>query len=331
MKHFIYFFVCLVCFTSSFATASVCTEKFSWLPNSESDIVGYKIKYGLTDGGPYSSEVNVGNPTPVDGRIYGEVPGLECGQQYYFVCTAYDADGDESDFSPQVSVLTVDADATVSLEKVFGDASGADFPGTIQDTFININATNSVSSVRLNTYTWPVNMVANTILMKIDVSQIPANAVIQSATLQLYMNEAGGDSLYDVSAHKVLNKNPILSNSTGFTYDGTNSWTANNNCYNSIPMAQADISAAEDVESIDLVNGYKSWNVTNMVKDWVANPVLNYGLLLNSDVVASENSFRFFASSEAVDATQRPKLVLTYTTVTVTPAISTPANFQILN
>lgn len=333
MKCFSFFIGCCFCFLSSLAfAASDCSVKFSWLPNSEPDLVGYKIHYGIINNGPYSNQVDIGNPGLVGGRVYGEVAGLNCGEQYYFVCTAYDADGDASDYSAQVAVLPISVlpiDPSNTATKTFGSVTGADFPGTITDTFININTVNSVASAQLATYTWPANMVANAILMKIDVSQIPANVVIQNATLQLYMNEAGGDSLYDISAHKILNRNPNLSNTTGYTYDGSNSWTANASCYNSVPMAQSDISAAEDVKSVDLVNGYKSWNVTNMVKDWVASPMLNYGLLLNSDKVASADSHRNFASSEAAAATQRPKLIVTY--AIATPAINSPANFQILN
>jgi len=80
-----------------------------------------------------------------------------------------------------------------------------------------------------------------------------------------------------------------------------------------MPLAQSDIATAEDVKSVDKTYGYKTWNVTNMVRDWVTNPSTNYGLLLNSDSVASSGSNRFFASSEASDANQRPKLVVTYT------------------
>ena len=80
-----------------------------------------------------------------------------------------------------------------------------------------------------------------------------------------------------------------------------------------MPLAQSDIARAEGVMSIDKTYGYKTWTVTNTVRDWVANPSTNYGLLLNSDSVASSDSNRFFASSEASDPSQRPKLVVTYT------------------
>ncbi len=218
----------------------------------------------------------------------------------------------------------VNSRSSGTYTKVFGDASGADCPGTIQDTFINLNDGNSVRSESLNTYTWPTNQVANAIILKADLAAIPYGAQVQSATLHLYMNSMGGDDLYDISVHKIINYNPNLSQCSGYTYDGTNSWTPNGGCYDDIPLAQSDIAAEEDVKSIDKTYGYKTWDVTDMVRDWIANPSMNFGLLLNSDTSASSGSNRFFASSEASDPNQRPKLVVTYITgseVNVPPTI----------
>ena len=91
------------------AHAGDCIETFSWLPNTESDVTGYKIYYGQTDNGPYPNVVNIGNPVLVDGRIKGTVTGLECGQAYYFVCVAVTGDGMESPYSTQVSVVPAKA------------------------------------------------------------------------------------------------------------------------------------------------------------------------------------------------------------------------------
>jgi len=51
-------------------------ETFSWIPNIESNIAGYKIYYSQSNGGSYPNVVNIGKPAPVDGRIQGTVPGL---------------------------------------------------------------------------------------------------------------------------------------------------------------------------------------------------------------------------------------------------------------
>jgi hypothetical protein len=94
------------CFFLLSGTASAdCIETFSWLPNTESNITGYKIYYGQDNGGPYSNVVDVGKPALVDGRIHGTVTGLTCGQQYYFVCVAVNDANIESTYSSQAAVI----------------------------------------------------------------------------------------------------------------------------------------------------------------------------------------------------------------------------------
>ena len=215
-----------------------------------------------------------------------------------------DCDGNDLECVVDVNTQTV----------VFGDTLDTDYPGTIEDTFINLNEDVNYAVDILNTYTWPENMPANAILLQIDLSQVPAGAQIQSATLSLYQTSAGGDDSYDVAVHKIINHNPDLYLVNGYTFDGLNDWTANSVCYNSVPLAQADIATSEDVASLDLALGYKDWDVTGMLQDWTNDANSNFGLLLNSDSVATADSYRYFASSEAVDASQRPRLEVTFTT-----------------
>ena len=250
-----------------------------------------------SDGDGYT--VNDGDCNDNDASIY---PG------------AIEICGDGSDQDCDGSDLLCDADPETQT-LLFGDTPDSDLPGTISDTFINLNADMNYTGAQLNTYTWPENMPANAILIKFDLSKLPAGAQIQSATLSLYQTEAGGDAAYDVSVHKIINHNSNLFQASGYTYDGVNGWTANNSCYNSIPLAQADIAPAENVNSLDQNLEYKKWNVTGMVQAWVGDSSTNYGLMLNSDVVASSDSYRFFAASEATDPARRPKLEVTYTNV----------------
>jgi hypothetical protein len=219
------------------------------------------------------------------------------------------ADSETSHVAENVGYIALGSSVRTA---VFGDVPDADHPGTITDTFINLNQELNESSEQLNTYTWPEDTVANAILMKVDLSQLPDGAQIKSATLKLYQAGAGGDANYDVSVHRVINHNPDLSWATGYTYNGIDSWTANDACYDNIPVAQADIAPASDVNSLDQTLEIKSWDVTQLVKDWVAEPSSNYGMLLNSDDVASSDSHRYFASDEAQDDSKRPRLEVTY-------------------
>ena len=70
----------------------------SWDANSESDLAGYKIYYG-TASGNYDKVVNVGNTSSQ------KIENLTDGQTYYFVVTAFDASGNESDFSAEVNIV----------------------------------------------------------------------------------------------------------------------------------------------------------------------------------------------------------------------------------
>ena len=66
----------------------------AWDKSPESDIVGYKIHYGIISGN-YDYSVNIGNYTSCN------ISGLEENTTYYFAATAYNAIG-ESDFSEEI-------------------------------------------------------------------------------------------------------------------------------------------------------------------------------------------------------------------------------------
>ena len=68
----------------------------TWDSNAEKDIAGYKIYYG-TSSGNYDASVDIGNWTSCT------IAELKEGQTYYFAATAYDFDGNESDFSREVT------------------------------------------------------------------------------------------------------------------------------------------------------------------------------------------------------------------------------------
>jgi len=189
-----------------------------------------------------------------------------------------------------------------------------------EDTYLNRNEVKFTLPL-LKTYTFPDNMIANAILMKFDLSTIPQGSSIQNATLNLYLVQSDTkiDSNCTISVHKVINKDPDLTKATGYTYDGENSWTANNCCREGIPLAQADIAAAEDNEVVDKTNEYKTWAVTQMVQDWVNTSITNFGVLVNADPSKPADHYRYFASMEDTNTNIRPYLNITYSTAEGTP------------
>lgn len=82
--------------------ANAIDVSFSWLPNSESDLAGYKIHYGSTSG-QYDQVVDCNLPETVDGRVHYTIHDAPA-TLTYFAATAYDTDGNESDYSNELSL-----------------------------------------------------------------------------------------------------------------------------------------------------------------------------------------------------------------------------------
>ncbi len=101
---------------------------------------------------------------------------------------------------------------------------------------------------------------------------MPAGAVVTEATLHfaLVESDASADPTYTVTAHKVLGKNPVIAQATGYSADGATTWTPNACCHNGVPLAQADISPAYDTQADRQDAGFKTWTITTMVQEWLA-------------------------------------------------------------
>ena len=182
------------------------------------------------------------------------------------------------------------------------------------DGFLGLDATNYSTGGVLATYTWPDDTIANAIVMKFDLSSLPAGSTITNATLNLRLAESDTttDSTYAVPVHGIIHKNPDITRATGYTYDGASSWTPNGCCRSGVPLAQGDIGPAVDSKSIDKTPGFKQWDVTTLVRGWLSNPATNFGLLLNSDPSKARDRYRYFSSSEDPVADNRPFLTVTY-------------------
>ncbi|MBW1867837.1 MAG: fibronectin type III domain-containing protein [Deltaproteobacteria bacterium] len=68
----------------------------AWDPNTEEDLAGYKIYYGVEKGN-YAYSIDVGNQTTYT------ITDLEPNRVHYFAATAYSVYGDESGFSAEIS------------------------------------------------------------------------------------------------------------------------------------------------------------------------------------------------------------------------------------
>jgi hypothetical protein len=80
--------------------------KLAWDPNTESDVVGYKVYFG-TSSRSYGSPIDIRSVT-----VY-LLENLTMGQVYYIAVTAYDSSGYESGYSNEVSGVAQHTDHPV--------------------------------------------------------------------------------------------------------------------------------------------------------------------------------------------------------------------------
>ena len=89
--------VLAICMVFSVAVAQAESVKAIWDANSEADLAGYKLHYGLVSG-DYETSIDVGLVIEhiIDVGSWGD--GL-----YYFAVTAYDNAGNESGYSNEAT------------------------------------------------------------------------------------------------------------------------------------------------------------------------------------------------------------------------------------
>ena len=147
----------LLCATPGFA------EKLTivWDANTEPSVAGYRVSYGTTPGS-HPTTIDVGNQTTA------VVPGLNPGQRYYAVVTAYDTSGLVSPPSVEVSAVALGVVALTSNALSYPLATGAPVtwtamvssaPQALEYQFARLNQATGVWTIvrpyaPQNTFTW---------------------------------------------------------------------------------------------------------------------------------------------------------------------------------
>ncbi|MBC7262862.1 MAG: DNRLRE domain-containing protein [Chloroflexi bacterium] len=158
-------------------------------------------------------------------------------------------------------------------------------------------------------------------LLRFDISSIPRGSYVVSATLELVQNDhiRNMDWSLDVAVYRVLKP-----------WDWVYCQVSWNQARPDLPWEVPGCdgpsdraSVPEDVKTLQPLPAREKrvvgWSVTNMVRDWVANPATNQGMIL----IGTGNTQEFeFASSDYYYgdyAERRPKLVVSYYEPTPTP------------
>lgn len=137
-------------------------------------------------------------------------------------------------------------------------------------------------------------------LMAFDLSALPADAVILTATLELYQT------------------NPYISGIVIHTQALTSTWTENGVMWSNQPGATT---ADEAVEG-DLSGSWRRWNITAIAQKWQAGALTNHGVQLV--YVSGANFAQIFSSREGANP---PRLVVEY--VRQTPVLYVQADTQV--
>ncbi len=136
-------------------------------------------------------------------------------------------------------------------------------------------------------------------IIQFDLSAIPAGATVLDAKLSLFYNFVSG------SAGQAGNNASFLRRITDPWDENTVTWNTQPSTSN-IHQVYLPKSTAPDQD-------YENIKVAPLIKDMLADPSHSYGFMMMEEVEAVLSSMKFF-SSDVSQASQRPKLEITYTT-----------------
>jgi chitinase len=140
LKQSVYGLLFLILTSSAFAGP----VSLGWNPVSAPNLAGYMLYYGSARGN-YSVGLDVGNSTTA------AISALQAGSTYYFVATAYDAYGNESSFSNEVSYTVPMANDTPPGVALISPLNGASVARKSTVT-IGMNAWDDVGVTKLEFY-----------------------------------------------------------------------------------------------------------------------------------------------------------------------------------
>jgi RHS repeat-associated protein len=135
-----------------------------------------------------------------------------------------------------------------------------------------------------------------------DLSAIPAGATVQNALMTLWSTQAN-NAVAAYEAH-ALSKDFDETTATWQRASTATAWTTQGGDFTA--------AAADTVDQL-VTPARHNWDLTTMVKGWVATPTTNHGVLLKVANETTPAEHTLFLSNEAPEFQLRPQLRITYT------------------
>jgi hypothetical protein len=292
--------------TGLIALGALSAIDLDWDDSADPSVTGYTVYRSTTSGSGYQPLVSVASSAYTDGMVSAGVP-------YYYAVVAYYSSGAPSPFSGEA--WAVAGETTLSFQD--GVSPVAIYAGT-RDTYIaQANpSTNSGSDVDLLADGDDPPSSGNDLssLLAWDLSAIPNGAVIESASIEMkvFNRSTGSYQLYEVK------RNWSESQATWNQAASGSDWSQAGALHADDRGSQvlATISASSTgTYSVDL-----GTDGLAVLQAWVDAERPNNGFILANEDTTDGLDFH---SSEAITATDRPKLTLSYV-INESPA-SSPA------
>ena len=289
---------------------SSCT--LSWNASGDDGYIGTATSYDVRYSTSFINESSWGSAIPLTGEPAPQIAGtlqtfvvnnLTASSTYYFALKTSDEAGNTSIISSSPQGITPAATSGNFVTTFQNGLSG--YTGTT-DTYVNTYA--KTTNYGLATSLTAASYNALKPLFRFDLSSIPANAVVNSATLSFYASSWGGNSgSYQNTIYRVLDKNWVESEATWNIYSTGNNWTT------------AGLGSGTDYGTpvFTSLTGFNptgpmwvNFSAATLVQNWVNGTYQNHGITY---LTSGGPQPTFYSSEYAIDTSLRPKLVVDYT------------------
>src|SRR2546425_1767923 len=192
------FVACVITTICSLAPAlsSAAQVTLAWNANTEPDLAGYKLYYGLSSGS-YQFSVDVGNQTS------HTLSGLLDGRIYYFAATAYNVSLAESGFSNEVSKAI--ADVTPPTASITAPTAGVTVASTVT---VSASASDNVGVAGVQFKLDGVNLGAEDTVAPYSVSWNTTLATSGTHSLTVVARDAAGNTATSAAVSVTVDNTP---------------------------------------------------------------------------------------------------------------------------